>query len=402
MIEIVSIGNEVLSGFTLNSNAAFISRKMVENGYQVARVTTLRDDKNDIKAGLKEAFNRARFVIVTGGLGPTLDDLTRESAAELFDSKEHFDPAIMDFLMKRYGKKHVSFENQSMVPDKAIPILNHVGTAPGFIFREGEKALFLLPGVPTEMRTMFEETVLPLIQRETRDVRPYHVKRMNLLNLPESAVDPALREIKEADIEVGIYPQAGILNVTLFSKDQERLQAPYQRLMEQFNGHTFDSSTGKIEEAVHNKLIALSKTVAVAESCTGGSLMARLVSQPGASAYMLGGIVCYSDQSKIDLLGVDQALLEKKGAVSEEVAKSMVLFIKQKFKSDYALAVTGIAGPSGGTLEKPVGTVWCAIATPSVVKTWALAAWSSSRNLIIERSVNALLAELYLYLNKGV
>lgn len=400
MIEILSIGNEVLSGFTLNSNAAFIGRKLVESGFKVARVTTLSDDKKEIQNGMKEALHRSRFVIATGGLGPTIDDLTRDAARDLFESGEHLDQNIMDYLIKRFGVKHVSFENQATVPDKATPIQNPVGTAPGFIFRQDDKVLFLLPGIPTEMRVMFEQTVLPLILKEAGETKPYFVKRINLFNLPESAVDPALRLIQDAKIELGIYPQAGILNVTLFSQDENKLKAPYEALLKQFKENTFEAHSGKIEEGVHLKLIQLKKTVAFAESCTGGAAMARLVSQPGASEYLLGGIVCYSDQSKIDLLGVDPALIEKHGAVSEEVAKAMALGAQQKLHSDYALAVTGIAGPTGGTADKPVGTVWCAIATPNNVKAWKLSAWSSSRNLIIERSVNALLAELYIQLQK--
>lgn len=393
MIVILAIGNEVVSGQILNRNAQFIAEALTKRGYTIAAQAAVRDEISTIKNALKEAFEKGDVVIATGGLGPTIDDLTREAAAEFFDSPLHLDETIKAELIERFKGRVLSVDHQATVPDKAKVIPNHVGTAPGFLFEEGEKKLILMPGIPSEMIAMFNESVIPLIEKLS--LPRLHIARICLFNLPESKVDPALRLLK--GLEVGIYPQAGILNVILRSSDEAALSEASHDLKKLFAENLFEAESGKIEEAVHDKLTSQRKTLALAESMTGGALSARLTALSGASAYYLGGIVSYSNEAKINLLGVSSALIKAEGAVSEPVAKAMCLGAKERFGSDYALSVTGIAGPHGATDNKPVGLVYCAIASPSGVKTWKLEG-RSSRALIIERTINSLLAELYMQL----
>lgn len=393
MIVILAIGNEVVSGQILNRNGAFIAEELTRRGYTIAAQDSVRDDIETIKKAFDEAFEKASIIIATGGLGPTIDDLTRDAAASYFNSPMHFDENIHKELIERYHTRLISAEHQATIPDKAKILPNRVGTAPGFLFEENGKTLILMPGIPSEMIAMFQESVIPYLEKLS--LPKQKIARVSLFNLPESKVDPALRLLK--GLEVGIYPQAGILNVILRSQDLAKLNEARDQLKALFQGNIFEAESGKIEEAVHNKLSSQKKTLALAESMTGGALSARLTALPGSSAYYLGGIVCYSNEAKVKLLGVPKGLIESEGAVSESVAKALCLGAKEKFSSDYALSVTGIAGPSGGSELKPVGLVWCGLATPNGVKTWKLEG-KSNRALIIERSVNSLLAELYLQL----
>lgn len=393
MIVILAIGNEVVSGQILNRNGAFIAEELTQRGYTIAAQNSVRDDIQVIKKAFDEAFDKGDIVLVTGGLGPTIDDLTREAAAEYFDSPLHLDENIKAELIERFKGRVLSVDHQATVPDKAKVIPNRVGTAPGFLFEEKGKTLILMPGIPSEMMAMFKESVIPYLEKLT--LPKLHIARICLFNLPESKVDPALRLLK--GLEVGIYPQAGILNVILRSQDSVKLNEASDQLKALFQGNLFEAESGKIEEAVHNKLTSQKKTLSLAESMTGGALSARLTALSGSSAYYLGGIVSYSNEAKVKLLGVPKDLIESEGAVSESVAKAMCLGAKEKFSSDYALSVTGVAGPTGGSEIKPLGLVWCGLATPNGVKTWKLEG-KSNRALIIERSVNSLLAELYLQL----
>lgn len=393
MIVILAIGNEVVSGQILNRNGAFIAQELTLRGFTIAAQDSVRDEKETIKNAFKTAFEKGDVVIATGGLGPTIDDLTRDAAAEYFNSPLHLDETIKAELIERFKGKVTTLEHQATVPDKAKVLPNRVGTAPGFLFEENGKTLILLPGIPSEMIAMFKESVVPYVEKLSLSRR--YIARINLLNLPESKVDPALRLLK--DLEVGIYPQAGILNVILRSDNISALNEAHNQLKVLFKDNLFESETGRIEEAVHNRLTSLNKTLSLAESMTGGAVSARLTALPGASAYYLGGIVSYSNEAKVKLLGVPEELIQAEGAVSEAVARAMARGTKDSFHSDYALSVTGVAGPSGGTDAKPVGLVWCALASPSGVKTWKLEG-KSNRALIIERCVNSLLAELYLQL----
>lgn len=401
-IEIIAIGNEILSGCTINSNAAYISQELLKEGYTVTRHTVLPDDASILKKGLQEAIQRNTLVITTGGLGPTCDDISRKIAAELFDSDFHFDKTIANELKERYGKDFPTIDDQATVPTKAIVLRNLFGTAPGFIFHTETATLIMLPGVPLEMKAMFSESVKPYLKTAFKQDLKQYIEYLNFFNMFESTIDPFLLQLKTdyPEINYGIYPSHGLVGVHLSVSDesetaaQKRLSPVYQFLAKKFSDFLFNAPSGRIEEAVQNRFIEQRITLSVAESCTGGSVAARLTSIPGSSQYFLGSIVAYSNRLKTDLLGVSSKLLEEKGAVNEEVVTALLKGVLEKTGSDYGAAVSGIAGPTGGTPEKPVGTVWCAVGKKgSLPFIWKLQAYGN-RDMIITRSVNALLAQL--------
>lgn len=400
-IEIVAIGNEVLSGFTVNSNAAFISRYLWLEGFRVMRHTALSDDSESLRQGLKEALQRNNLVITTGGLGPTCDDRTRSIAAELFDSDFRYDEQVAASIRKRYGEIE-TLTDQATVPSKAKVLINPAGTAPGFIFNDGNKTLVLLPGVPPEMKVIFTEQVLPYIRTHFQNVTRTYSEDLQIYGMPEFVADKELRLIEKEYpmIECGIYPALGFLRVQLSVKADSSasakkiLESPLSHLKQRFSSNLFDAPSGDIAEAVHNRFIEKGLTLSAAESCTGGAFSSRLTHFPGASKYFLGSIIAYSNELKTSLLGVPESTLAKYGAVSAETVESMLKGILERSGSDYAVAVSGIAGPTGGTPEKPIGTVWCGVCKrDSAPDVWKFHA-RGTREMVIERCVSALLTKL--------
>lgn len=404
-IELIVIGGEVLKGTTINTNASFIGKSLHGAGYLLSRQTTLPDDRALLEEGIAEALERADIVLTTGGLGPTIDDITRKTVAALFDSGFHFDKEVADDLAARYGADLKSLTDQATVPSKAKIMLNTVETAPGFIFEQGKGALIMLPGVPHEMKPMLTAKVLPYLRQHFPLREKWFRKELHLFELPENAVDPSLRELKEQhpQVEFGIYPALGLLSVHLEARAEDAqaaeklLAAPFIKLEEQFATNCFDAPNGLIEEAVHHLFCENGWTLSAAESCTGGSLSARLTALPGASQYFLGSVVSYSNDIKTALLNVPASEIAAHGAVSEAVVARMASGVIAATGSEFGLAVSGIAGPDGGTAEKPVGTVWCAVCRKGEKPhTWQIRA-RGSRHMIIERSVNALLSNLLIY-----
>ena len=330
-IEIIAIGNEVLSGYTTNTNAAFISQELHKEGWRVNRHTALPDDPQRLQNGINEALQRNRLIITTGGLGPTCDDISRQIVAEMFHSDFHYDEAIGADLIKRYGQMPTVIE-QAMIPNKATPLHNTSGTAPGLIFNENGVTLIMLPGVPAEMKTMWHKDVIPYIRKHFSSGNKYFCKRVNLFGIPEPVADKILRELstKHPEIEYGIYTSQGSLSIhlTAFTDSDAAADAlinPALNVIKtQFASSLFEAPSGKIEEAIHHQFIQQGITLSAAESCSGGSLAARLTAFPGASQYFLGSIVAYSNELKTTLLGVPETLIQEKGAVSEEVVLAML------------------------------------------------------------------------------
>ena len=327
-IEVVAIGNEVLRGIVVNTNAAFLSRRLTQEGWDVSCQTTLPDENILLTQGLDEALIRSSIVIATGGLGPTLDDNTLGCAQALFDKAPHEMP-------------------------------NSVGEAPGYFFSEHKKLLFLLPGIPSEMEQMFEESVLPYLKKHV-PVSPLHQEELHFYLLREDNVDPLLRDLQaEHELDVGIYPSYSGLTVILRGPQKDRVSLAKKALAEAFKSSLLPAP--KMEEALHNWMVRNRKTLALAESCTGGFMASQLTAIPGASEYFQGSLVTYSNHLKENLLGVSPLTLKKHGAVSREVVHEMWTGLLKKTGADYGIAVSGIAGPNGGTPEKPVGTVFYAM-----------------------------------------
>ncbi|MGK5594288.1 MAG: CinA family nicotinamide mononucleotide deamidase-related protein [Parachlamydiaceae bacterium] len=395
-VEIVAIGSEILVGQAVNSNAAFLSRRLVALGFTVQRHTVLPDDLSALREGLAESLCCNQLVIATGGLGPTCDDLTKQVAAELFDSSFILNKELLDDLTVRFGEQ-ASFEGQATVPIKARLLKNQYGTAPGFVFTGSRGTLVLLPGEPHEMKEMFEAEVAPLLQKYFFFDERIFIEEIHFGNLFESQVDPELRKFKEnyPELSTGIYPRNGLLTVQVKASDPNLTGLVSENLKAQFVDHLFDSENGKIEEALHAQLKSKHLTLSVAESCTGGKLASRLTALKGASEFFVGGVVSYSNQMKEKVLNVPYSLIKEKGAVSKDVAMAMAEGVQALCSSDISLSITGIAGPSGGTKEKPVGTVFLGIKIKNQPVNVHLVQANGSRTMIIEQATNIALSKLY-------
>lgn len=395
-LEILSIGNELLSGFTINSNAAVIGQKLLQRGFAVDRVTLLPDDIPRLKAGIEEAMKRSSFVITTGGLGPTGDDLTRDVVADIFGTKLIYDEAIAEDLIRRYTSNLPTLKDQAMVPKGAKVLPNPLGTAPGFILSNDQSTAIVLPGVPSQMEALLEQ-VLPYLEEHAP--KTDYVKSLYFCQLSEQTIDPLLRTLEKENpgIQIGICPSYGVASVFIHAPDPAQLDPIAKRVIDEFEPYYFSSASKEIEYAIHEWMISHKKTFACAESCTGGRIASRLTAVSGASDYFLGSIVSYSNHLKHSALGVTS--VESKGAVSEEVVCEMAAGTLKLTGADFAISVSGIAGPTGGSDEKPVGTVWGAIATKH--ETFAgkfLAKGVPNRNLVIDYSTTFLLSTLWRYL----
>lgn len=397
--ELIAIGNEVLEGFISNTNGAFIAKELLKNGFSVARQQAIGDDPKVIAETLNEAFLRADVVIVTGGLGPTGDDITRSCLASMFHTEIQFNEEAYQELIERYGDNFPSLADQAALPIKAKRIVNTCGTAFGMIFEENGKILIAMPGVPLEMKPMLLEQVIPFLKTKF-SASCFHHRWLSFARLPESTIDPHLQKLKEEtpDLCYGIYPSQGVVLVHLFIEktkgSEELLDKKEKELNDAFQSRRFFSKNGRIEEAVHEKFLKESLTLSAAESCTGGAFSARLTSLSGASNYFLGSVVCYSNQMKIDLLGVSEDTLKLHGAVSEETVLEMLKGITKLTGSDAAVAVSGIAGPLGGSDIKPVGTVVLGAYQKGKGHKIKTLHFKGTRDVIIERSVNYLLSQL--------
>lgn len=356
-VEIASIGDEVLQGMTVNGNAAFLGRELSCLGYRVLRHCVFPDDPEAIRSGLKECLSRSSLVIVTGGLGPTLDDLTLPAALPLFS-------------------------------EEPLKLKNALGTAPG-LFGSG---LVLLPGVPREMERMFLEEALPLLRKRFPLEKNTVFKRCTLCLMRELEVDPFLRELKTSGLEIGIYPAYGTLQIALRGA-QSVVDDAMRAIQERFA--TFFVGEGRIEEAIHREMIARKKMLALAESCTGGAIAARLISVPGASLFFLGSVVAYANEWKERFLNVRHDTLQSKGAVSRETAIEMVTGLFEESDADYAIAVTGALGPVAQHLEKPVGSVYIAVGKRGETIDVGLVETSTDRAIGIELSVHTALGAFW-------
>ena len=381
-VEIINTGSELMLGRILNTHQQWLCRRLADLGHVVTRQTAVADAAAEIQSAVGEALSRADLVITTGGLGPTSDDLTRERIAELVGKKliEHPDVRahIENFFARRGRPRPAQTSVENFVPEGARVFLNAFGTAPGLAIKIESDAsnpkaqakwLVMLPGPPRELRPMFDASVTPLLQREfAREI--FACRTLLTTGIGESRV----QEFIEADLQplvrrglgIGYCARPGAVDVRLTASGAaaDKIVGAGAAVMRRILGaNIFGFDDDEIENVVVKLLIAQKKTLALAESCTGGLIASRVTDVPGASAIFLGGVVSYANAAKQNFLGVRAESLAQHGAVSETVAREMAAGARAKFGSDFALAVTGIAGPGGGTLEKPVGTVFIALAT---------------------------------------
>lgn len=394
-VEVVAIGDEILSGNTVNTNAAFISHHLTRHGWKVTRHTCLSDTKETLAKELKIIIDRAHIVIMTGGLGPTEDDITRNALETLFQSPSAYNGKVAQEIEKRFGKELSSLNNVATIPCKATPLINPIGTAPGLLFHEQNCIVIALPGVPQEMQALFIDQVLPYLHKTIPPKSPLLYAYRNLCLLTEDAVDPLIRTWKQKDpsVSVGIYPHYGFLQLSLSSRNQNALDAFAAHIDTTFPTHLFQNS---LEQAIHNICIDKKHSLALAESCTGGEIAASLIKIPGSSAYFLGSLVVYSNILKEKLIDVPSLTIAHHGAVSAETACAMLEGLFTKTPADYGIAVTGIAGPDGGSKEKPVGTVWIAIGKRGApCHTGKILVKGATREKVILYAKNSALAHLY-------
>lgn len=374
--EIITIGDEILFGHITDTNTQWIGNELTSIGVLPVRKTSVGDNRDEIIEVLQRAFDRYDLVIVTGGLGPTKDDITKQTLCEFFDTElEIHDEALAHvtaFFAKR-GREMIGPNiQQAALPKNCTYLVNHWGTAPGMWFERNGKVLVSLPGVPYEMKALMTNGVLPKLKAFfTLPVIVHHTVRT--IGIGESFLSEKIAGWEDGlptHIKLAYLPSfSGVkLRLTGYGNDKNALLKELISCSEQLGGlvgeHIYGYDDTEIEEAVGILLKSQSATVATAESCTGGYVAHRLTAVPESSSYFLGSVVSYSNEVKRNLLDVPSQFLDDFGAVSEEVVIAMAEGAKKNLKSDYAIATTGIAGPGGGSEEKPVGTVWIACAGP--------------------------------------
>ena len=369
---IVSIGNEILSGLTVDTNAAYLSRKLLSIGITVTSSYTVSDDIGVIVRALQRAADDAELVLVTGGLGPTDDDLTRQAFAKFLDSELKLDEKILqrieDFFTKRGREMPEKNKIQAYISVGSTSIPNNLGTAPGIMAERQSKLFIALPGVPSEMKQMFEDSVFDKLKR-LAEGQFVIVKRLKCFGTGESNIAEMIGDIMQRGRNPQVNCTASASDVTLHiiatsadEKTAARMVQKDQKLLQGILGvFCYSSDDKSLTEVVAERLTKQKKTIAVAESCTGGLLAGMFTDIPGSSNYFLQGWVTYSNNSKITQLGVSAELIKKYGAVSAEVAEAMAEGAQKNSDSNVAIGVTGIAGPDGGTAEKPVGRVYISL-----------------------------------------
>ena len=425
--EIITIGDELLIGQVVDTNSAWMAERLNEVGISLYQITSVHDDREHILKALDEALSRVDIVFTTGGLGPTKDDITKNVLCEYFDTQlvenEQVRTHIYDLYKERPEALNRLTATQWLVPEKATILPNRVGSAPIMVFEnevkgerlkvkgEGQNSKFLiaLPGVPHEMKIAMAEQVLPYIRLEVKGER-LEVKgerleagdivhRTILLSgIPESKLAILIEDWENAlpsSIRLAYLPKDGMIRLRLSSygdATEEQIQTQIDSLMPLISNYVLATEDIALEALVGRLLAQHGKTIATAESCTGGRLAAALNAQSGSSAYYMGSVIAYDNSVKTNLLGVSQETLDTSGAVSESTVRQMAEGVRELLHTDYAIATSGIAGPTGGTAEKPVGTVWIAWATPEGTKAHCYHFGAArEREQITQRAVTAAL-----------
>ncbi|UCH78140.1 MAG: competence/damage-inducible protein A [Candidatus Coatesbacteria bacterium] len=370
---IIAIGDELLLGKTVNNNAAYLSARLAAVGIGTRRQMVVGDRDDEIVAALEAARELAAIAVTTGGLGPTEDDRTLAAVASHLGRELVLHQPTLREIERRFARRGLTMPavnvGQASVPAGARVLSNPLGTAPGLILEEEGFLLCLLPGVPAEMEYIFEHGFLPYLEKKGYAGERVLEKLLHATGLPESAVAERLAGVEvPAGLHLAFLPQAAQVDLRIWgtASDEgnfaERARPVIEAVRRELGEYIFGEDGTSLEEVVGELLGRRGETVAVAESCTGGLLAKRLTDVPGASAWFLGGVVAYANEAKTSLLGVPEETLVAHGAVSEEVARALAAGARERFGATYALAATGIAGPSGGTAEKPVGMVCLALA----------------------------------------
>ena len=411
IVEIVSTGTELLLGQIVNTNAPYLARKLNELGYDAVYQTTVGDNRRRMASVMAIALERADIVITSGGLGPTQGDITKEVSAELLGLPLLLHEESVEHIRNFFARRQLTMTNnnlrQAMMPEGAIVVTNHRGTAPGVIIEHGEKTIIHLPGPPMELEHMFEMSILPYFAKRFGGQGVIFSRVLRTFGIGESTLEERIRQfiLAQNNPTIALLARSGEIHVRLTAKADSELAARSlideleNSLREQINEFIFGLDDQSLEQVVGDALSKMNLSLSLAESCTGGAVTAKLTDVPGSSAYLIGSVVAYSNQVKIDQAGVDASLLATYGAVSQQTACAMAEGIRRRLGTDIGVGVTGIAGPGGGTPEKPVGLVHIAVAGPNGVMTEE-EHYTGQRTAIKTRTVNATLDLLRRYLQK--
>ncbi|NLN90041.1 MAG: competence/damage-inducible protein A [candidate division WS1 bacterium] len=374
-VETISVGTELLLGQITDTNATYMSRRLAEIGQNVHYRTTVGDNQERIVACIRRALERADVVVLCGGLGPTSDDLTREAMAEACGRGMWRDPASEDAIRAIFEARRIPMAEMNLkqadVPDGAEAIPNSCGTAPGVSMEYEGKLLFAVPGVPSEMRAMMDQSVIPaLVERGLAGVETIVSRVLRVMGLGESTCARLVQDLLLEQQNPTVAPLAGNGEVTLRITAKAASEAEARRMIAgleseiraRLGSHVYGADEENLEQVVVRTLIDHGLTLATAESCTGGLIGCRITDVSGSSECYLGGVVSYSNETKMELLGVDRLILEQYGAVSREVAEAMAVGVRRRLGADIGVSATGIAGPGGGSEGKPVGLVYIGLA----------------------------------------
>jgi nicotinamide-nucleotide amidase len=376
--EIITIGDELLIGQVVDTNSSWMGQRLNEIGIKVMQITSVSDDKDHIVKALKEAEQRADVILITGGLGPTKDDITKITLAEYFGSEMIMNDEALEnvkSIFKKYNRPVLEVNvKQALVPAKCKVLINKQGTAPAMYFNENQKHYFSMPGVPFEMKYIMQEYVIPTLAEMNGGIIIKH-ESINTAGIGESFLAEQIEKIEEQlppNIKLAYLPKLGTVRLRLtgyFKNESEHAELLKYKaaIINEIKENVVAEEDISLEESVLRKLIAANKTLSTAESCTGGYIGHLMTSIAGSSAAYEGGVISYSYDLKKYTLGVKEETLSTFGAVSKETVEEMVLGALEHFKTDYAIACSGIAGPGGGTEDKPVGTVWIAVASNNKV-----------------------------------
>ena len=406
--ELITIGDEILIGQIVNTNSVFLAKVLNKIGIEIAQITSISDERTAITKALDASSERAELVILTGGLGPTKDDITKHTLCSYFDdalveNKEIL--AHIEEIFEKYVTTPINDQNrqQALLPSKAKILKNQHGTASGMWFEKERQVIISLPGVPFEMKALMTHEVLPALKDHFS--RPFIIHKTVLTyGLGESAIAQRIEDWENAlpqDIKLAYLPNLGRVRLRLSGKGEveaeleQRIDSEIEKLLplikDIFVGF---EDTYPFEEQIQTQFIDQQQTLAVAESCTGGEIAARLTKIPGASAYFKGGAVVYHTQSKSEVLGVSEEVIQKHTVVSQEVAEAMAVQVRNKFGASVGLATTGNAGPSKGDSDAEVGTVWIAIATKDRVLSEQFL-FGKHRQRVVGKAVNKALEMVY-------
>ena len=378
--EIITIGDEILIGQIVDTNSAWMGEQFNLNGIEIYQITSVHDDHDHIIRAIKNAEQHADLVVITGGLGPTKDDITKHTLCEYFNTKLVFHEPTLKTIYERFKFRGIDMNkmnrDQAMLPESCTILANKMGTAPGMWFERNDTIFVSMPGVPFEMKYLVEFEVLPRLRKTGRTKAIFH-KTVLTQGVPESMLAERIANWEDAlptHIKLAYLPNpmAVRLRLSAIGDDLEALKSDVEKEIEKLKTIIPEAIFGydleTMAEVIGRELVQQNKKLAVAESCTGGYISHLITSVSGSSEYYSGSVTSYSNEMKEKLLGVSRENLEKYGAVSEQVAREMVEGVKRVMNADYAVATTGIAGPTGGKEEKPVGTVWIAVSGPE--KTW--------------------------------